>query len=189
MKSKLYYLLALLALPFVSFGSIAISGTALDTGASGISVGDYSVLLFDTSGSAFDTSLSIAAGADLTDSDTYSGFVVADTTTVADFFGFGQYSEWNFSYNLGDISENDYFGILTFDGGSSTAVGGSTFEIWTSSDWKSPADGAADTFGAAFSTLSGSAGATGTVAVPEPSTYATLAGLLALSFVMLRRRG
>jgi hypothetical protein len=28
-----------------------------------------------------------------------------------------------------------------------------------------------------------------TQAVPEPSTYATLAGLLALSFVMLRRRG
>lgn len=190
MKTKLYYILALFALPFVSFGSIAISGTALSTSASGISVGDYSVLLFDTSGSAFNTAAlaELEAGVDLSSSGTYAGFVVADTTPVADFFGFGAYNEWNFSYNLGDIAENDYFGVLTFEGGSSTAVADTTYEIWTSSDWRSPADGAAVTFGAEFTTLGGAAGATGTV-VPEPSTYATLAGLFALVFVMLRRRG
>jgi hypothetical protein len=193
MKTKLYSLIAALLLPFVSYGSIAFSGTALN-GASGVNIGDYSVLLFDTSGAGFNSAglNLIDANATLSSSATYgSGFEVAAVSAAADFFGIATIVEYGFSYSLGTISDGDSFGILTFAGGSSaTAVGGTSYSIFTDSSWTSPADGAAVTFGSDLNTLSSAAGASGTVtAVPEPSTYATLAGLLALGFVMLRRRG
>lgn len=191
MKTKLYSLIVALLLPLASYGSIAFSGTALNN-AAGVSIDDYAVLLFDTSGSGFDSAAlsSIDAGASLSSSATYgAGFEVASVSAATDFFGFATILEFDFSYSLGTISNGDSFGVLTFAGSSATAVGGTSYSIFTDSSWTSPADGAAITFGSDLNTLSSAAGATGTVAVPEPSTYATLAGLLALSFVMLRRRG
>jgi hypothetical protein len=196
MKNKLHYLIALFALPFAASASIAISGTALQN-VDGLSGGDYGILLVDTSGSAFDAAAlaSINQGLDLSSGASFgSNYYVAGTNSAASVFGS---ISLGFSTGTFDIvgasavaSAGDSFAVLTFDGSSSTSVGGTTYEIWTDAGWTLPNDGAAETFGGLYTKYtSGSAGATGTVAVPEPSTYATLAGLLALGFVMLRRRG
>lgn len=173
MKTKLYSLIAALLLPLASYGSIAFSGTALNN-AGGVSTDDYAVLLFDTSGSGFNSAAlsSIDANSNLSSSATYgSGFEVASVSAAADFFGIATILEFDFSYSLGTISADDSFGVLTFAGSSATAVGGSSYSIFTDSTWVSPADGAAVTFGSELNTLSSAAGASGSVtAVPEPST-------------------
>ena len=198
MKTKLHYILAALMLPFVASASISISGTALKN-VDSLSDGDFGVLLVDTSGSGFSsfaTTGGLAAGVDLTAGSSFgSGYYVADTATASFFFG-----STTLGFNTGtfDIegpsavaSSGDSFAIFTFDGSSSTSVADSTYEIWTQSVWQLPTDGSGVTFPADLPAYnSGSAGASGTVAaVPEPSTFATLAGLCALGFVMLRRRG
>lgn len=174
MKNKLYYLIALFALPFAASASIAISGTVLQN-VGGLSGGDYGVLLVDTSGSAFDTAAlaQINQGLDLSSGASYgSNYYVAGTNSAASVFGS---TSLGFSTGTFDIvgasavaGAGNSFAVLTFDGSSTTSVGNTTYEIWTDSSWTLPNDGAAETFGGIYTKFtSGSAGATGTVAVPE----------------------
>lgn len=188
MKNTLKILLSLALLPLVATASVSISGAALRN-VNSLSGGDYSVLLANNTGADL-FSISILADSDLSSSATYAGFEVLQATTAASSFG-STTASFNTVFDLGTVSTGDSFAVLTFDGSSSTAVGGSSFDIWDSGSWTVGADGSANTFGGAYTQFtSGSAGSTGIVTVvPEPSTYATLAGLLALGFVMLRRRG
>jgi len=95
----------------------------------------------------------------------------------------------NFSINDAGASAGYSFALLYFNGTSGasvTTVGGEQFGFLTSGDWTIPAnDSGTFNFGSEFSTVTGSANLT---VVPEPSTFAALAGLCALGAVMVRRR-
>lgn len=105
----------------------------------------------------------------------------------------GNVTASNTTTNLGGGSA---FGLLFFDGvslssGSLVSSSGQNFGFYTDSTWTIPtADGDTVDWGAGagqLTQLSG-IGTTGSVAVPEPSAYALLGGLFALTCVMLRRR-
>jgi hypothetical protein len=192
MKIKLISLFSIIALPVVLFGTASISGTALRN-VTGLGDGDFSVLLVDTSGSGFNSAAlsTLTVGADLTSSSTYAGFEVLTTTTASFLFGSttAEFNIANFDVLSQPIVSSDSFGILTFTGGSTTAANGTSFEIWTDATWDIPANSGAESFnsGALVQLDSVAAGSIGSV-VPEPSTFAALAGLCALGAVMVRRR-
>jgi len=97
----------------------------------------------------------------------------------------------NFSINDAGASAGYDFVLLYFNGTSGasvTTVGGEQFGILSDVDWTIPSNDAGTfSFGSEFSTVTGSANLT-VAAVPEPSTFAALAGLCALGAVMVRRR-
>ena len=177
MKSKLFYFLALAVLPVALFGSASIFGTAL-VNVAGVADSDFAVVLVDTSGSSFNTAAlaTLAANADLTSSSTYSGFEVLVTTTAAsNFFSNDIVVAINaatFNVVSSTVASGDFFGILTFSGGSTTSVAATTYEIWTDATWVIPADGATNTFSnSELAQLdSVSAGSTGTVDTAEEPT-------------------
>jgi len=177
MKSKLFYFLALAVLPVALFGSASIFGTAL-VNVAGVADSDFAVVLVDTSGSSFNTTAlaTLAANADLTSSSTYSGFEVLVTTTAAsNFFSNDIVVAINaatFNVVSSTVASGDFFGILTFSGGSTTSDAATTYEIWTDATWVIPADGATNTFSNSdLAQLdSVSAGSTGTVDTAEEPT-------------------
>ena len=181
MKTKflkcLFYFLALAVLPVALFGSASIFGIAL-VNVAGVADSDFAVVLVDTSGSSFNTTAlaTLAANADLTSSSTYSGFEVLVTTTAAsNFFSNDIVVAINaatFNVVSSTVASGDFFGILTFSGGSTTSDAATTYEIWTDATWVIPADGATNTFSNSdLAQLdSVSAGSTGTVDTAEEPT-------------------
>jgi hypothetical protein len=180
MKSKflkcLFGFLALAVLPVALFGSASIFGTAL-VNVAGVADSDFAVVLVDTSGSSFNTTAlaTLAANADLTSSSTYSGFEVLVTTAASTFFNNDIVVGVNaatFNVVSSTVDSGDFFGILTFPGGSRTSVAATTYEIWTDATWVIPADGATNTFSnndlAQLDNVS--AGSTGTVDTAEEPT-------------------
>lgn len=180
-------------LPIFAYGAASITGTALQ-GVNGLSAGDLAVAVVDTSGNPFNTAAlaTLADGADLTDSATYTGFEVLTTSTAVDFFGtiLLDVNANNFDVNNQPIVTGDSFAILTFEGGSTTSTASTVYEIWSDGSWLIPADLATPAFGGVLAQKGSgaTAGTTGTV-VPEPSAFAMIAGCLSLAWVMIRRRG
>ena len=180
MKTKflkcLFYFLALAVLPVALFGSASIFGTAL-VNVAGVADSDFAVVLVDTSGSSFNTTAlaTLAANADLTSSSTYSGFEVLVTTAASNFLSNDIVVAINaatFNVVSSTVASGDFFGILTFSGGSTTSDAATTYEIWTDATWVIPADGATNTFSNSdLAQLdSVSAGSTGTVDTAEEPT-------------------
>ena len=189
---RIYCIILALTLP-VSWGYAAFSltGTALD-GAGGLSAGDVGVFIVSNDASAF-TSISITEGTSITATASYgssfSTFTGTNTNTVTD-LGFAIFLSSGVStdLNVDGINTGDSFGIILYETSTTTALAGDTFRVYTNADWDVGADGAFD-FTNDFTTYGGVPDFIGTVtAVPEPSTYAALAGLCALGYVMVRRR-
>jgi len=189
---RIYYIILALTLP-VSWGHAAFSltGTALD-GATGLAAGDVGVFIVSNDASAF-TSISITEGTSITATASYgssfSTFTGTNTNTVTD-LGFAIFLSSGVStdLNVDGINTGDSFGIILYESSTATALAGDTFRVYTNAGWDVGADGAFD-FTNDFTTYSGAPAFTGTVtAVPEPSVFAALAGLLALGWVMVRRR-
>ncbi len=98
-------------------------------------------------------------------------------------------------FNLGNgVDAGDQFVIITFDVSTSNAAASDTYRIWTDPSWIIPADGSVVTFGTEIAQLSG-AGVTATFTkivqtsvIPEPSSFAALAGLVVVGAVATRRR-
>jgi len=87
----------------------------------------------------------------------------------------------------GNVATGNEIGVLVFSSSTTSAINEDTFSIWTN-DWLVAADGSnLSLTGTGAPYMGGTAAGTGTV-VPEPSTYAMLAGALALGYVMVRRR-
>lgn len=178
----------LLASSIVSQAAITISGTAL-LNTSGVADGDLAVFLVSVDGTSFNgSSFNITEGADLTNSSTYGpSFTVITTEFASEFFGNISVSTTTAVSLTGGIDTGDAFGILTFDGGSTNASAG-VFEIWTAANWDMPLDGITENFDIELTQLNSVGPSfTGTV-VPEPSSFALLAGCFGLAWVMVRRR-
>lgn len=83
------------------------------------------------------------------------------------------------SSGTGNLSLSDEFGILTNSSFTVSALGLETLSFFSSDNtWNQSVFGSLDSGANAFSLQ----------AVPEPSAYASLAGICALTWVMLRRR-
>jgi hypothetical protein len=190
MKKTISTLGLIAIIPSFAIASVGISGTALQQ-APGISSGQTAVFLVDLDGSAFSSGdlSTLTAGLSTSADATYAGFSVFAVNTAGELFG-SPFLEVTTSVDLNSgIDEGDSFGILVFNASSGTTTASDTYNLYTDGSWMLPADGANATFGGAFATIDsgGSISATGSV-VPEPSTFAALAGMCALGYVMIRRR-
>lgn len=191
----------------ISQAAVSFTGVAL-LNVPGVAVGDVGIFLIDTSDSGavgFDTWSplveSIAIGADLTSPATYGdgGYAFMGSRTAA-----AAGSNVTLAGGIsgipisGAVNQGDRFALITFDNSTTVALAGDTFKIWTDPTWIIPADGSTLGFQATVTTgvkqlgLSATPVATGTVvsgaAIPEPSSFAALAGLMAVGFASIRRR-
>jgi hypothetical protein len=184
MKIKLL-ITALILGTVTANASITMSGAALlNANMTGFSTG---VFVSSNSGS-FDTSIveDLVAGITLTAGTDVSGYTILGTGSVNAAGPTNSVLLAGVTYNLGgSVGTGNEIGVLVFDNSTTTTVAGDAYQIYTNS-WTVPADGANATLtgGGPFT---GAAAATSSV-VPEPSAYALLGGLFALTCVMLRRR-
>lgn len=183
MKIKLL-ITALLLSSVAAKASITMSGAALlNTDITG-----YSTSVFVASSSeSFNTSIveDLVAGITLTAGSDLGGYTVLGQGIVNP-AGASTVVLAGITYNLGgSVATGNEIGVLVFDESVASTVAGDPYKIYTNG-WTVPADGAnASLTGAG--PFTGAATATSSV-VPEPSAYALLGGLLALTCVMVRRR-
>ncbi len=201
MKNTTFALSAFAALTLAASNlsaGVGVTGPAVRGSGTGIALGDFAAILVSTSGASFST-VSFTAGELLNDVASYgSGFALVQVGSVASSFGTLQFNA-NFTTELvNGISQGDSFAVITFNdslNNASGAVAGDTYKIWTNAAWLVPADGSNFTFttgtvGAAnFPTATGAPTLTGVVsAIPEPSSFAALAGLAVVGMAATRRR-
>lgn len=200
--------LSLLALGGASLhASITLSGNAFSN-VPGIAVGNVAVLLFDNNPQDTETFTSLAfdVGDLITSNNTFGNFTVALGTHKSAIL-FGSNINISGAFNGIDISVDsittvdpgDTFAWVVFKTSSTTLTAGTAYEIYTNPTWVVPVDGnygfAATPSGSnIFQQMNASNAATyriasGVVAaVPEPSSFAALAGLGMLGFAATRKR-
>ena len=185
MKIKLL-ITALLLSSVAAKASITMSGAALlNSDLNGYSTGVFVA----SSSDSFNTSIveNLVAGITLTAGSDLGGYTVLGQASVNP-AGANTVVLAGITYNLGgSVATGNEIGVLVFDESiaSIETVAGDPYQIYTNG-WTVPADGAnASLTGAG--PFTGAATATSSV-VPEPSAYALLGGLFALTCVMLRRR-
>ena len=155
-------------------------GVLIDTAGDGFSVTPTGTI------SAFDFTIDGILGGD-------SYYVGDDTTTfvpAGPFAGTGMATSVN-SIPLGSgIDTGDSWGVFWTDGGSAygfvTVAGTGSGTEPATSGTVLPSDGATVAYNSLFSGTQTAGGSIGVI--PEPSSYALLGGLFALTCVMLRRR-
>jgi hypothetical protein len=187
-----------LAVISISSAAISISGTALNN-APGVNAGNFGALLIKNDGSAFDSSIfsSVLEGGDLTNNSTYGiGYTLLGTNFAQDInipIPLGtllEYSVANYSPTSGASggSVGDNFAVLVFEASTVSATAGDGLLLFTDASWVVPADPSSSNFGNEFTTLTTSASPVSGTVVPEPSSFALLAGCFGLAWVMGRRR-
>ena len=164
--------------------SVTMSGAALMN----TDINGYSTAVFVSSDSgSFTESLmnDLVSGITLTQGTTIGNYTILGTGGV-NFANGPSVALAGVTYNLGaGVSTGNEIGVLVFENSTTSTIGGDAYAIYTN-DWLAPADGANGSLTGA-GPYTGAAFGSSTV-VPEPSSYALLGGLLALGFVMLRRR-
>ena len=172
--------------------SVTISGTAV-SGSLHLVEGRTVIMIADTSGTGFDAGSifnaalggSTGAGLSITDGATYgAGIEFLDSTLVVKNFLGTPFAAFGTTFDLGAVSDGDEFAFVVWNSSSVATLNGDTYALYTNSvDWLVPNDSGNVTINPVTvgSTFGGSV-------VPEPSTYAALAGLCALGAVTLRRR-
>ena len=173
--------------------SITLSGTSiLSADLNGLSTGVFvasSSATFDAG--LFNFSGAVAEGTLFDTGTALNGYTVLGAASINPAGGSSALVS-GVTYNLGaGVATGNEIGVLAFASSLTSALASDTYSIFTDG-WTVPADGAnlslTGTGAPSFASSVGAGTVTG-AAIPEPSTYATLAGLLALGFVMLRRRG
>jgi len=170
----------------------SLSGTAASS-VSNLVGGNSSFVIVDTSGNDTLDESFFTAGLTLSAGSTVGDYYVASHNSVASFFGTSLPGNASFNFGDGSTAAADYFYVVAFSDHSTTSVtlaGGNTFGLLSGTDWQlGSSNSNVDSYGSEFEQFSNVNGAQFTVAaVPEPSSYALLGGLLALGCVMLRRR-
>ena len=170
----------LLTLPLVLLASVASAGVTFSglllnnpTSQDGVtSLSGLTASWYSDAGGAFATAI---AGQDQSIFDDLANQYVFHTTTG---LGNGLYTG---AFNINALSAGN------FDAGDSFAVviadSSANSHIFTNTNWIAPSEG-----GTSGITAPSAAAALSQVAVPEPSTYALLAGFAAFIFVAIRRR-
>lgn len=189
---KIILIPTLLLAGALTSSAVTFSGQAL-TAITGAVGGSSSYVVVDTTGNGlnFDASsigVTFALSSFVTGTDDY---VIGYNPTTSGFAGNNASGGANFTLDTNGITNGDAFYIVTFGQettASVTTAGGTLFNTFNAANWLVPgANGDALAFGANFTQLNAQNLSSQTI-VPEPSTYATLAGLLALGYVMVRRR-
>ncbi len=182
----------LLSAAVLNLNALQLSGTA-STAVSNLDQGDSSFVIVDTTGGDTLTAADFTAGVTLTAGTSFGNFYVAAHNAVAG--GFGTSVPGNANFNLGDgtTASGDTFYVVAFNtqtGDGITLTAGDTFGILAGANWQLPASNSAIlAYGADIAQFATIDGAANTIpAVPEPSAFAMLSGLLALSSVAIRRR-
>lgn len=194
--------LVTLCATYASHAAITFTGTAFSN-APGISIGDVGVLIFDKNNTGFE-SINLIAGSSITSSATYGEnaqgnlFSVAlDSSKIATnpvgalITLSGAFS--NVSISNG-VDVGDKFAFVVFENSTTTVLEGDKYTIWTDLTWVVKPDGTyafnANPNSAQYKqfTSTSSPLLSKTVPVPEPSSFAALAGLAAIGFVASRRR-
>jgi hypothetical protein len=169
--------------------SITISGTSIfSADLNGLTTGVF----VSSNTSAFDVTLfnfedSLEAGLPFASGTSFNGYTVLGSASINPAGGSSALVS-GVTYNLGaGVATGNEIGVLAFNNSTAATIAGEAFSIFTGG-WTVPADGA--NLGLTGGPSPSFAGATGSFSsvVPEPSSYALLGGLLALSCVMLRRR-
>ncbi len=189
---------ALALLATTASAQFTLSGNALRN-APGTALGDFGLVLVDINGVGFSNStIDIDLGESLGSGATYGDFFVilapkafAGNTSTVIFNA----SVSNVPFD-GGVTTGDRFAIVTFENSSTTALANDTWRIWTDSTWLVPAAGGGITFsttpGVGVANTLGSTASpvlTGVVqAIPEPSSFAALAGLAVVGMAATRRR-
>ena len=168
--------------------SITISGTSIVSSV----LNGYSTGVFVASNSSsFDVSVFtsdvIPFGISLTQGTDLFGYTVLGSASI-NTAGSNSVLGSGVTYNLGgSVATGNEIGVLVFNSSTSFTKGGDPILIFAGSPaWTVPADGSnlpllgSPNFGL-------TPVATSQVLLPEPSAYSTLAGFVALGFVMLRR--
>jgi len=186
---QIAFLSLLLSAATVNLHGLTLSGTAA-TSATNLVAGNSSFVIVDTSGGDTLDASAFTAGLTLTEGTSFGDYYIAGYNDVVS--GFGISVVGNASFNLGDGStaeSNTYYVVAfgTNSGDGITLAAGNTFDILAGGDWQLPVNSAAFIYGADMAQFSAINGAEFSV-VPEPSTFAALAGLCALGAVMVRRR-
>jgi len=154
--------------------------------------GSSSYMVVDTDGDGVDftgqAGLTFTQGSFVTGTD---DFVIALNSTTSSIFGTNSPGGAIFTLDDNGVTNGDSFYIVTFGElttASVTTAGGVNYNIATDSTWLIPAaNGDNLAFPDNFNAINGF-DATAQQVVPEPSTYAMFAGMLALGYVMIRRR-
>lgn len=186
MKKILLTFLASLSVCISANASITFSGTTLfNAEIFGGQTGVYVV----SNTNAFDEGLfsSLDEGLSFTQYADWSGYTVIGSSTVAAAGTSGALSTGGINFNLGgNIAVGNEVGVLVFNSSTTQTVGGDNFLIYTN-DWLVPADGVNEGVTGSAAPYIGASFGSGTV-VPEPSSFALLAGVFGLAWVMVRRR-
>jgi hypothetical protein len=190
---KITILSILLSAAAVNLHGLQLSGTAATTVAN-LVPGNSSFVIVDTTGGDTLNSSAFTVGLTLTAGTSFGDYYVAAYNNVAG--GFGVSVAGNALFNLGDgtTAGGDTFYVVAFgtnSGDGITLSGGDTYGILAGGNWQLDGNNSGIfSYGAGPTDLNqfGTANGAEFSVVPEPSTYAALAGLLALGYVMVRRR-
>ena len=189
---KIAIISLLLSSAAVSLHGLQLSGTAA-TATTNLAEGNSSFVIVDTTGGdtlnagAFTDGLTLTAGTSFGGGDYY----IASYNSVVG--GFGTSVPGNANFNLGDgaTAASDTYYVVAFgtnSGDGITLANGNTFGILAGGDWQLSANNSSiSQYGTNMVQFGNVDGAQFSV-VPEPSTFAALAGICALGAVMVRRR-
>jgi hypothetical protein len=179
-------IVALLVTAIGAQASVTLSGTSIF---SAEILGDSKGVYISSNNSVFDESLfsTLASGTSFTLGAVIGNYTVLGAGSVNTAGSDGALdTSGGLVFNLsGNIATGNEIGVLVFGTSTGSASASDTYTIWTN-NWLVANDGAnaSLTGGGPFT---GASFGSGTV-VPEPATYAAIAGALVLGFTIVRRR-
>lgn len=180
--------------------TVSFSGSALQAVTGLTAAGQKAVYIVDNTGNTITNfnQIALLSGASITANASYGTNITVIGNVNSTNLGAVRVGGISNIALTANVATGNRFAIVVFSTSTTTANAGDTYRVWTDPTWLIPAGGstvsfqnpAAGQFQQLISTNSPVALLTSTVptAVPEPSTFATVAGLMSLTFVACRRR-